>query len=227
MSSKVVKTMRQLRVPDAHRIEVEAAPWPTRETELMMRKIVDEAEQEAAAVLSAAHMQAEALWEEARQRGTEEGRKAGFELGVSEVRQEWQTVRERALEIVSLFEEMSAWQQLAAGEHVATVAKAMAGAVLRLATAEHPAWFSEYLGRVAAELDAKTVRLAVGEAWADFLDDIARDLRAVVQVTESWVDRSLPPFEVRIASEGLELLAGIETALTQMLEAMRYGEPTS
>ena len=224
MSSKVVKTIRQLRVPEAHRIEAAVGGSRQWEAEETVKTILAAAETQAQKILAQAKEEARIVLEEARARGWEDGKEAAWQELRQQVTAEWDGLRQPIARILEQVERLAGWTRLAGEENVLLVAKLMAESVLKAAAEEHPEWFASYLGRVIEQIDAGRVRLAVGEHWARSLEALQHSLAAVAAVAESFVDRTLPPFEVRIEAEGQAVVAGIETALDQLVDGVRYGD---
>ncbi len=225
MSSNVVKTMRQLRVPDAHRIEFgdRTSSDLARESEQAVRDMLRQAEEQAQQIVNDARHEAETVREAARAKGYEEGRESIWAELKSATAQQWKPVHDATQGIFAQIAVMTDWSRWCQEEVTIDVARAMAEAVLASAVKDRPEWFSEYLGRALEALDESAVRVAVGDGLVAQLEGMVEHLRDQVQITESFVDRTLPAYDVRLQSEGLTVVAGIETALQQLVEGMRYG----
>ncbi len=224
MSSNVVKTTRQLRVPESHRVGAISRAGGHQASEEAIRHIVEEATQEAEAIMAKAQAQAQAVLETAREQGREEGREAVWQELRAATEVQWEPVRAALAEIFGRVERISAWLELCQDPATLALARLMADSILTAAVRERPEWFADYLGQVIETLRVDSVRLAVGEAWAEQTERLIGLLTPVVGVAEAFVDRALPPFEVRIESEGVAAVAGIKTALDQIEDEVRYGD---
>ncbi|MCL5065666.1 MAG: hypothetical protein M1600_11450 [Firmicutes bacterium] len=224
MSSNVVKTVRQLRVPDAHRIGLVAPVVDHQKSEEALRKILEEAQLEAERIVAEARREAEVERQKARDRGLEEGREAVWQELQQQVAREWESARAPLNALLDTVERMTDWLELWQDDNVVRIAKVLAESILTMAVEEHPGWFADYLAKVVGSMRVEAVRLAVGERWADKLEMLVGSLSPIVTVAAALVETALPPYEVRIEGEGLTALAGMATALSQIEDEVRYGD---
>lgn len=225
MSFRVVKSMRQLRVPEPLRLvsEQDTAPTPA-VMEQALANILHQAEAEARTIVEQAKREAQKVAREARQAGFEEGREAAWQELSTQFHTEWDPVAEQLRAISARARELADFQRMQADEEVVALAAVLAERLLGSVLVEHPEWLEDHLAGALALLPNESLRLSVGTGFADSVESLAERMVSTMGSVDAVVDAAMPRFEVRLNSAGVTMLAGIESGIGQLVDTIRYGD---
>lgn len=223
-SSKVLKRRSLVELSQPLRVPDPLGEVEREDLKQLAEEILAGAREEADRIVAEARLHVGEWEEQARSEGHAAAREEALGEARAAIAGFVDAVTQGLAEPLQKARRLEAWLDWRELEVAARLGRVMAGQVLGTALDERPELWTGYLAKILDEIPDRPLTVHVPPDLAGKTETLARELAAIPQTVSVELDRGLAAGQFRLTAQtGLEIVAGIDTALDQMLDEVLYG----